>query len=89
MTNDNQSATEQLKELTPKEMLNSKEHYLIPMYQRNYAWGNEEIEQLIVDIIDAQINSKTSDGHKKYYLGTLVVFERPQLSSKQKIFEII
>ncbi len=89
MTNDNQSATEQVKEITPKEMLDGKEHYLIPMYQRNYAWGNEEIEQLIVDIIDAQINSKTSDGHKKYYLGTLVVFERPQLSSKHKVFEVI
>ncbi len=89
MTNDNQSATEQVKELTPKEMLDGKEHYLIPMYQRNYAWGNEEIEQLIVDIIDAQINSKTPDGHKNYYLGTLVVFERPQQSSKQKVFEVI
>lgn len=89
MTNDNQSATEQVKEITPKEMLDGKEHYLIPMYQRNYAWGNEEIEQLIVDIIDARINSKTSDGYKKYYLGTLVVFERPQLSSKHKVFEVI
>ena len=89
MTNDDQSATEQVEELTPKEMLDGKEHYLIPMYQRNYAWGNEEIEQLIVDIIDAQVNSKTPDGHKNYYLGTLVVFERPQQLSKRKVFEVI
>ena len=75
--------------LTPKQMLDGTAHYLIPMYQRNFAWGNDEIEQLITDIIDAQINSRTLDGHKNYYLGTLVVFERPEPSSKHKVFEVI
>ncbi|MGP4864704.1 DUF262 domain-containing protein [Psychrobacter sp. T6-5] len=75
--------------LTPKQMLDGTAHYLIPMYQRNFAWGNDEIEQLITDIIDAQINSRTLDGHKNYYLGTLVVFKRPEPSSKHKVFEVI
>ena len=85
----NPSATEQVILLTPKGLLNGTEHYLIPMYQRNYAWGNSEIEQLIVDIMDAQIDAKNSKEYKNYYLGTLVVFERPQLSSKRKVFEVI
>lgn len=46
--------------------------YVIPMYQRNYAWGKPEIQTLINDVIDAcQKNSET-----QYYIGTLVVFKR-------------
>ena len=89
MTNANLSTTKDVISLTPKELLDGTAHYLIPMYQRNFAWGNDEIEQLITDIIDAQINSRTSSGHKNYYLGTLVVFERPEPSSKYKVFEVI
>lgn len=29
--------------------------YLIPMYQRNYAWEEAEIIQLIEDVLDYQI----------------------------------
>ena len=89
MTNLNPSAAEQVTLLTPKELLDGTKHYLIPMYQRNYAWGNSEIEQLIVDIMDAQIDAKNSKEYKNYYLGTLVVFDRPQLFSKQKVYEVI
>jgi uncharacterized protein with ParB-like and HNH nuclease domain len=89
MTNYHLSTTKDVISLTPKQMLDGTAHYLIPMYQRNFAWGNDEIEQLITDIIDAQINSRTLDGHKNYYLGTLVVFERPEPSSKHKVFEVI
>ncbi|CAM4044263.1 DUF262 domain-containing protein [Psychrobacter arenosus] len=89
MITHSQNTTEPVILLTPKELLDGKEHYLIPMYQRNYAWGNSEIEQLIVDIMDAQIDAKKSNDYKNYYLGTLVVFERPQLSSKRKVFEVI
>ncbi len=38
--------------------------YIIPIYQRNYAWGSDEIQQLISDII-------SSEG--TYYLGNLIV----------------
>lgn len=40
--------------------------YIIPIYQRNYAWEQEEIEQLLGDIYD-------SSG--RYYLGSLIVDE--------------
>lgn len=39
-------------------------NYVIPIYQRNYAWGKTEIEQLLDDIAD-------SDG--AYCIGSLVV----------------
>lgn len=89
MKNRHLSTTKDVISLTPRQMLDGTAHYLIPMYQRNFAWGNDEIEQLITDIIDAQINSRTSSSHKNYYLGTLVVFERPEPSSKHKVFEVI
>lgn len=40
--------------------------YLIPLYQRNYAWGVEEIEQLLDDIYDAPED-------RDYFLGSLIV----------------
>lgn len=42
----------------------AENEYSIPIYQRNYAWENKQIEQLLSDIYDAD---------SYYYLGTLVV----------------
>ncbi|WP_333617741.1 DUF262 domain-containing protein [Dietzia sp.] len=42
--------------------------YVIPVYQRAYAWGEEQIEQLLRDVRDARIK-----GVPNYYLGTIVV----------------
>lgn len=39
--------------------------YVIPIYQRNYAWESEEINQLLLDINDNR--------NENYYLGTLIV----------------
>jgi uncharacterized protein with ParB-like and HNH nuclease domain len=46
--------------------------YIIPRYQRNYAWEKKEITQLIRDINEF-FQSKNSEA---YYLGSLVCFER-------------
>lgn len=45
--------------------------YTIPIYQRNYAWRVEQIEQLISDIRDAK-----ADGQDSYFLGNLIVTRR-------------
>lgn len=46
--------------------------YIIPIYQRNYAWGKTEIEQLLQDLMDAASQTVQKD----YYLGSLVVHQR-------------
>ncbi|MDD2934633.1 MAG: DUF262 domain-containing protein [Methylotenera sp.] len=60
--------------------------YIIPMYQRNYAWGKTEIEQLLQDLMDKanhHINTTQSED-SNYFLGSLVVHQR-----KDAKFEII
>jgi len=47
--------------------------YIIPRYQRNYAWGKAEIGQLIKDINEF---FNETENHKSYYLGSLVCFKR-------------
>ncbi|MFW1995524.1 DUF262 domain-containing protein [Acinetobacter guillouiae] len=61
---------ESIQALNVQSLLENKQKYFIPMYQRNYAWGEQEIDQLILDIQDYQHKNQ------KYYIGTLVVFER-------------
>lgn len=64
----------QVKELSLTDIfVNLKEYYIIPPYQRNYAWGVKEIEQLIQDIID---QSRQGTASKNYYIGTLVTYQR-------------
>ena len=58
-------------ELSIKQLLSDKNDYVVPMYQRNYAWGEGEITQLIQDVVDY-----LKQGHQHYYIGTLVVFRR-------------
>ena len=45
--------------------------YTVPIYQRNYAWRAEQIEQLISDIQDS-----VAAGEDGYFLGNLIVTER-------------
>jgi hypothetical protein len=46
--------------------------YIIPIYQRNYAWGEGEVKQLIQDISDYSISHPDNN----YFIGTLIVYER-------------
>ena len=53
--------------LSSKNIFTSDERqYIIPLYQREYAWGEKQIVRLIEDISDAEKD-------KKYYIGTLIV----------------
>lgn len=56
--------------------------YVIPIYQRNYAWGDDEITALVKDIYDS-IEYGTN---KPYYIGTLVTFKRP---GQDNVYEVI
>ena len=46
--------------------------YMIPVYQRNYAWEEDEITALIKDVYD----SSQKDPNAPYYIGTLVTYKR-------------
>jgi Protein of unknown function DUF262/Protein of unknown function (DUF1524) len=72
----------EISQLSIKELLNGEVDYIIPMYQRNYAWEEGEVTQLIQDVIDYQ------PGGKNYYIGTLVVSER-QDESRRIVYETI
>ena len=58
-----------------KSLLGSDD-YVIPIYQRNYEWGEPQITQLIQDIVDYIIKSKVSENKPKYYIGSLIAYER-------------
>ncbi len=49
-----------------------QDKYIIPLYQRNFAWGEEEINQLLQDIYSASINNPNGN----YFVGSLVVLKR-------------
>ena len=55
--------------LSVNHLLN-KDSYAIPLYQRNFAWTYDEIEQLLNDVADA-----FQEQRENYYIGTLVVNE--------------
>ncbi|MCG9737681.1 DUF262 domain-containing HNH endonuclease family protein [Shewanella insulae] len=65
-------------------LLGDNASYLIPMYQRNYAWGEGEINQLVQDVWDYQKKGQEAAKDSIYYIGTLVVFQR-----KDGSFEVI
>lgn len=69
-----------------KKLLNNK--YVIPIYQRNFAWSEGEIRQLILDIFDYSIDNSNKD----YYIGTLIIYDRKnnfEVYDRKNNFEII
>ena len=63
--------------LSVNRLLN-EDSYAIPLYQRNFAWTYDEIEQLLNDVADA-----FQENRDNYYIGTLVV------NKENGIFKII
>ena len=73
MANNNISVNKQ----SVVELLKSgKEHpFVIPEYQRPYAWGEDEIITLFDDLWEFSIERTKPDGPKTYFLGSIVSFE--------------
>ena len=70
------NAKEYVKTLTISDLFDDKNKckYIIPIYQRNYAWGDNEISSLLQDIKNAC--KKTKEQDKNYYIGSLIVYRR-------------
>ena len=77
--------SDQITQLSIRSLLSRNDEYVIAVYQRNYAWEEEEITQLIQDVID-YLPGEGAAG-RNYYIGSLVVYERP--NTKTPVFETI
>lgn len=64
-----------------KTLFEQGDNYVIPRYQRAYAWEEKEIIQLIDDINDIDINTGNN-----YYIGSLIV---SRVKGKENTFEVV
>lgn len=59
--------------------------YSIPLYQRNYTWGEEQIHRLLFDILDEAEHADRNE----YFLGNLVVSPPEATSHESEPFDVI
>ena len=72
---------QELRILDKETLFDTEVHYVIPRYQRAYAWEDKEIVQLIDDI-----NDSTGD----YYIGSLVVAKvKGKVKGKVETYEVV
>ena len=68
---------QELRILDKETLFDTEVHYVIPRYQRAYAWEDKEIVQLIDDI---------NDSTRDYYIGSLVV---AKVKGKVETYEVV
>ncbi|KAA6330648.1 hypothetical protein EZS27_020673 [termite gut metagenome] len=59
-------------EYTPKRLTDVKDFFNIPIYQRLYAWEEEQIVQLLKDLYSSYQKNPLVD----YYIGNWVIYQR-------------
>lgn len=67
----------QAKETTLEHLLEGQKQYLVPLYQRTYAWRREQLHQLWADVLvqaDALRDGATGPGH---FVGSVVLSPAP------------
>ncbi len=55
-----------------RDIFGNQNKYIIPLYQRNFSWRREQIEQLLQDVFSAFKQNPLGN----YYIGSLVVLKR-------------
>lgn len=58
--------------------------YEVPIYQRNYAWEDDEITALIQDVYDAYLLNSSLSKKGTYFIGTLVSYHKGD-----QVYEVI
>jgi hypothetical protein len=58
--------------------------YEVPIYQRNYAWEDDEITALIQDVYDAYLQNRNAKKKGAYFIGTLVSYHKGD-----QVYEVI
>lgn len=81
MTDNQNNNNEQVEDFKIGELL-TEDNYLIPIYQRDYAWGQEQITQLIQDVWDYK-------DKQTYYIGTLVTHKRTEKEKHKGKYEVL
>lgn len=69
----------QAKEMTLEPLLEGQKQYLVPLYQRTYAWHRDQLDRLWHDILaqaDALRDGTASPGH---FIGSLVLAPAPNV----------
>lgn len=57
-----------------RDMLNLKRKYVIPRFQREYSWGDDEIEELWNDLLNSlSIDASGKIVSQEYFLGSIVL----------------
>lgn len=74
-----------LKEQSIAEIYNGNQvTYEVPIYQRNYAWEDDEITALIQDVYDAYLQNANLSIKGTYFIGTLVTYHKGD-----QVYEVI
>ena len=66
---------------TITELFNGQYSYIVPLYQRNFAWGEVEITQLLQDLYE-NFKSKTS-----YFVGSIIYLNRDVSGGKLEVID--
>lgn len=72
--------------ITLEEVIHEQYFFNIPIYQRLYVWGKEQIHSLLDDIVAACEEKKN-----EFYLGGTLVIERasPDTANSSKLYDLI
>ena len=57
------------------DLLNGDVQYVIPIWQRRYCWGKDDIERLVEDLITIA----RSDSNSSHYGGTILTLQEPKV----------
>lgn len=49
----------------------------VPVYQRPYSWGEQQVEQLLDDLMEAAGLGSASNAEDSYFLGTILLMDAP------------
>lgn len=60
-----------------RELFGGEYDYIVPLYQRNFAWGEPEITQLLQDIYESY------QAQHPYFVGSIIVLNRNNVSNRK------
>jgi uncharacterized protein with ParB-like and HNH nuclease domain len=55
----------------------SRSRIVVPTFQRGYEWAKKHVEAFWIDIQKFEKERDSKTGSKKYFLGPIVVLEKP------------